>query len=324
MNPELRAKLLPGARLTLDAVNGLLAPLDRLLALEQPEGRLGSPQCLFILGAPRSGTTLTYQLITQQFEVAYFTAAMNYLYGMPNLLARLAKRRNPRPAPIFESRYGKIPGAHAPAESGNFWFRWFPRDGTEGNHLAIDRFSESKMTQLRSALASLVQIHQKPMVFKCVYLSMVIPILAKALPQAKFVYVKRDMRWNCHSLVLARQRLGLENQWWSVRPPGYRALLGEPLWKQAAEQILRTRMIIERDLREFARGRFLEIEYEALCDDPRSVLERIRQWLAPQGYTAYREVRLPRRFARTTQWMLTEDEQLIRAYLEHSWPTKTK
>lgn len=318
MSPELRARLLPGARIVLDAANSLLTPLDALFAPRANDADEDGP-CVFVLGTPRSGTTLVYQVITQQFDVAYLTGAMNYLYGMPNLWARVAKRRIGRPPPIFDSRYGKTPGAFAPAEPGNFWFRWFPRDGIDGNYLAPEALSERKLIQLRNALNYLIQIHQKPMAFKNVYLDMVIPILAKAMPRACFIFIRRDMLWNCHSLVLARQRQGLENRWWSVRPPGYRNLLGEPLWKQAAQQILRTRKIIERDLRESANGRFLEVEYEALCDDPRSVLSTLAEWLKLRGFAAYPDLRLPQRFPRTTNWTIQEDQHVVRDYLEQSW-----
>ncbi len=320
MSPELRARLLSGARIALDTANSLLTPLDALFA-PRPVDADQDGRCVFVLGAPRSGTTLVYQVITQQFDVAYFTGVMNYLYGMPNLWARVARRVARRPPPIFESRYGKTPGAFAPAEPGNFWFRWFPRDGIDGNYLAAEALSEHKLIQLRNALNDMIRIHQRPMVFKNVYLDMVIPILAKAIPQACFVFVGRDMLWNCHSLVLARRRQGLEKRWWSVQPPGYRDLLGQPLWKQAAEQILRTRKIIERDLRESADGRFLEVEYEALCDDPRSVLARLKDWLEPRGFVAFPDLRLPKRFPRMTKWTLEEDQQIVREYLERSWQT---
>ncbi|HSS65598.1 MAG TPA: sulfotransferase [Gammaproteobacteria bacterium] len=318
MSPDLRAGLLPGARLVLDTANSLLAPVDALFA-PRADGVDEGGRCVFVLGAPRSGTTLVYQIITQQFDVAYLTGVMNYLYGMPNLWARVSKHRVGRPPPIFESRYGKTPGVFAPAEPANFWFRWFPRDGIDGNYLAAEALSGDKLIQLRNALNCMIRIHQKPMAFKNVYLDMVIPILAKALPRACFVFLRRDMLWNCHSLVLARRRQGLENRWWSVRPPGYRKLLAEPLWKQAAQQVLRTREIIERDLRDSAEGRFLEVEYEALCDDPRSVLARLKDWLEPRGFVAFPDIRLPRRFPRRSEWTLEQDQHAVRDYLERSW-----
>ena len=55
-------------RKSLQAINRSFALIDNLFIVQ----KRGYPPPLFILGVPRSGTTLTYQVVTTQFDVSYF------------------------------------------------------------------------------------------------------------------------------------------------------------------------------------------------------------------------------------------------------------
>ncbi|MCI0401291.1 MAG: sulfotransferase [Gammaproteobacteria bacterium] len=292
------------ARSGLDLVNSGLARVDPLFAAAADPA---SPAPLFIVGPPRSGTTLAYQVIAQQFRVAYFTAIMGYLYGMPNLVARSLRPWLKRPRPTFESRYGNIRGFLAPSEHANFWFRWFPRQGPQGHYVAPEGLDTSAFDGLQQAVASISAIVHKPFVFKCVYLSMCASALAQIFPHARFIHVRRDRMMTCQSLYLARRNRSRPGDWWSIKPPNVDTLRTAPLWYQVAEQICQTERILSAELPVYAPGRLMQLHYEDLCQHPRKVVAKLAGWLPLPDYQSYDDARIPDSFPLSNRLVLPKD-----------------
>jgi hypothetical protein len=302
------------AKKILMLANRGLEPVDAMF--RSVDGANQGPP-LFIVGAPRSGTSLTYQVVTQQLQVGYFTSAMNYLFGAPNLLMRAMKPFLGRPRPVFESAYGKISGRLAPAENGNFWFRWFPRDGAQGHYVEPGGLNPGDYADMRLTVDSMARILGRPMVFKSVYLSLAVAALARIFPDGRFLFVHRDAFFTCQSLLLARLERPHPEEWWSVKIPEYQALLSTPVWRQVTDQVFHTNLILERDLAHYAAGRYLDLRYEDLCRDPRASVERLGEWLSTAGFACYEDMRVPEIFplsnkVRVPPGMAGEIEQRLR------------
>ena len=277
-------------RYCLESFNHLIHPLDAWFAVD---ASMPDPPPLFILGAPRSGTTLAYQVITQQFQISYFTAPLGYAYGLANWVTRLLRSHIGRPVPVFESHYGQVKGILAPSEHAGYWFQWFPRDGPLGHYVDPTHIQLADYTGLQRSLASLTAIAGKPWVFKNLYLGMVCGVLAQILPEARFIFVHRDPLLICQSVLLGRLRQPDKAAWWSVKPPNYWEWLSLPLWQQVTRQVFHTQWLIEKDLATYAANRTLFIDYNELCLTPSSMLTRLGSWLSIAGYKAYEDVRIP-------------------------------
>lgn len=290
-------------RVSLGVFNKILSPFDCYFS----KSGLPAGPPLFIVGAPRSGTTLTYQLITQQMKVGYFTGVMNHLYGIPNFVTRTLRPFHHRPAPIFDSVYGKIAGVFSPAENANFWFQWFPRDGEQGHYVEPVGLRLDFYRELKATVDSISRIAGKQMVFKSTYLSMVVGALAQIFTEARFIFVRRDRFYTCQSLLLGRLKRSNPNEWWSVKIPQYRELLSMPLWYQVVDQVVCTESIIQRDLDRFAPDRNLILYYDDLCKRPRQVIKLIEEWLSPLGYVSYADVRVPETFDISNEKILSVD-----------------
>lgn len=280
----------------------ILSPLDRFFRAQNPQQL---PPPLFVIGVPRSGTTLTYQLLTYQFQTGYLIDSHNLFFGCPNLVTRLAKPFIKRPRPTFISTYGRTNYRFAPAESGVFWLRWFPVDDERGHYVLPDTPNNEHTQTIQPTLQSLAHILNRPMVFKSVYLTVAVGALAQLLPDALFILVERDLLYNCQSLLLARQKKG-GGEWWSVRPPSYQQWLQLPLWQQVARQVYFTQQIARRDLSQYANGRYYTLSYEALCQNPHEQLAQFANWLVPYGYQTYPDGQVPLNFTVSTQWKLDE------------------
>jgi hypothetical protein len=308
----MRQPLVPLARWISHGANRFLVHVDRLF-LKYGDEPVTPP--LFIVGVPRSGTTLTYQIVACQLKVGCFIEPMNILFGCPNLVLRLAKPFLNDRRRIFESNYGRSSHWLAPAESGSFWLRWFPSDGELGHYSDIDLFDRAHYETLKTNIESMSRIVDCPMLFKSVYLDMSIHALAQVFPDARFVHVTRDMLMICQSLFQARQQQNDPRRWWSVKPPGYRQLLSQPLWRQVTEQAYVTERILQHDLKRYAGSRVFEIAYERLCDRPREFAERLYDWLEPLGYQSYPDARLPARFTSSKKKVL--DDSLLNKMTAH-------
>lgn len=267
----------------LQSVNKLFRPVDALFA---PQDSFTPLPPLFIVGPPRSGTTLIYQLITQYFQVGYMTAPLAYAYGLSNLFCHLSRPLTGRPPAAFESHYGHIPGIFSPSEHANYWFQWFPENGELGHYLDPSELDSNTLTDIQKCLDTLSSLKKKPWVFKNLYLSMSVGALAMALPKARFILVRRDPLLVYQSVLRVREQKS-RNDWWSIKPPHYRGWIKLPVWQQVARQVFYAEAIPRRDLLRYAPNRFMEIEYSDICRDPVSNLQCLENWLEPLGYNTY-------------------------------------
>ena len=82
-----------GRQRAVEAVRGGIMQL--LMPLERRELRLTAnvtPKVCFVLGPPRSGTTLLYELLLTRFRFAYFSNLAHRFYRTPVAASRLGLR----------------------------------------------------------------------------------------------------------------------------------------------------------------------------------------------------------------------------------------
>lgn len=254
--------------------------LDRLeTAPSDPDhARLRHPP-LFIVGAPRTGSTLLYQLVVHRFDVGYLSNRHCRLYGAPSLVERL---RPPREAPDLESRYGRTAGPDAPSECGEYWYRFFRQTP---QYVARAEMPEHQRRRLRASIRAFGDAASRPIVFKNLICALRLGPLAKALPEAVFVTISRDLLATATSLLAGRKDLfGDYAHWWSSEPPGIDGFRSRPPHEQVVEQVRRIEEVIERDREAIGDERFFTLTYEGLCEDPGEALARIAALAERNGF----------------------------------------
>ena len=83
-------------------------------------------QPIFLIGAPRTGSTLVYQGITNSLDVKYIDNLMDILHRNLFYGAKVSNFLfDSKPHNCFKSRFGNTfkYGLHAPSESGRFWYQ---------------------------------------------------------------------------------------------------------------------------------------------------------------------------------------------------------
>lgn len=257
----------------------LLAPFERaMLARAAPSNE---PQC-FILGLPRSGTTLVYQYLVHRLQVAYFTNTAGRYYLSPCLATKLQLHRRKSYSSDFESSYGEVDGPMAPHEAGTFWARFFGFDG----YVSYRDVSRGDVQTMRRTIGCMQQLFGGvPFVNKNVKHMLRLDALAHIFPQSLFVVVERRIEDVALSLLRARyDNLEDPQNWWSVKPPGYEALRARPAAEQVAHQLHGLSNRMAADLAELSDQRHLTVRYETFCEHPEDTIRRIREKLGPMPY----------------------------------------
>src|SRR5262249_7932126 len=121
---------------------------------------------------------------------------------------------------------------------------------------------------------------RKPLVIKNAWNCFRIPALARLLPAARFLWVRRDIGTAAKSDLHARYSTkGSPVIWNSATPHNVESLRARPYWEQVVENQFEFNAAMHRDLNAHAKERFLEVWYEDLCADPSFTLDRIaRTW----------------------------------------------
>lgn len=235
---------------------------------------------IFILGSPRSGTTLLYQLLTEQLDVGYLT---NVHAAEPFDVARVERERRPRAsrtASDFDSEHGETAGSAGPSEAGEFWYRFFPRDP----HQVHDHDATPQRTsELRAVVRLFADACGAPVVFKNVFNSLRIPVIARALPEARFVVIERDLESNARSLLAGRIKRGDMDAWWSARPDGSAVVADATPARQVAWQAATMQRVARTELARIEPERSMVVSYTELCSAPGRVLAEIMEWLLGEG-----------------------------------------
>lgn len=235
---------------------------------------------LFIVGAPRTGSTILYQYITNVHDVLYYDNFVCLFFRNPRFgfwldwIVYSGKPHN-----NFQAEHGNTAkhGLRAPSECGQFWYRWLPRDRHFIDHHEV---TDKMVRQIGGEINTVMKYFGKPMVFKNLNAGQRLRLLSKAFPGAKVLYIKRDPFYTAQSIYLARKSKKVkENEWWSIKPKNFRSLQQENELKMSAAQVYFLEKQIEEDLTLFPQEQTLTIQYEDLCKNTETWLESIDRYV---------------------------------------------
>jgi len=267
------------------------------LQVKNPDAPL-SHSVIFILGAPRSGTTLLYQSLITAFDFSFFSNIHCSLFGAPWLIERLINPNQKYHSSSFSSKLGKVKGWNAPSECGPFWYRFFPKNP---QYATADTVESDKMKQLRTSLHAFLNASQKPILFKNVINTLRLEPLMKILPEALFIVIRRDLTDTAHSILKARkEQSGSYEEWFSLRPPNIKKLKKYPPHIQAVEQVKTAYSLIDT-AEQKSPDKFFNIRYENFCADPELSLQKLYDFLESNNVTVEAKNKLPDSFPMSSQ-----------------------
>lgn len=248
------------------------------ISLEKQESK-DAP--VFIIGAPRSGSTILYQLITNYFDISYISNFIHIfnstlLYGFD----LNEKYIGNQPHNYFKSKYGKTlqGGWRSPNESSSFWFRYLPK---EQHYIGKNEITDQKiLNYYRQSILSVINKYKKPFIFKNLSVGQRMKFIKKIIPNAKFIFIKRDTFFNAQSIIYGRRKYHIEShEWWSIKPKNYESLLLLEEEEMVVKQIYFIEKQIIEDKNTLLEEDFLTIDYDELLSQPKKTLEVIHGFL---------------------------------------------
>ncbi|MDR9498522.1 MAG: sulfotransferase [Hydrogenovibrio sp.] len=243
----------------------LLSPPFNLVTFNKFKGDVNHWAPIFIIGAPRTGSTILYQALTNQSDVVYIDNLSCFfkqnLFMGEWFSNKLFKQKAHN---CFQSDHGntKRCGWRAPSECGVFWYRWLPTDRHFVDHNEV---SQKDIEQIRSEVTASTNYFNKPIVFKNLNAGQRLRMLVKAFPDAKFVFVRRDPLYTAQSILKAKRKLKIPgNQFWSIMPSNVEDLKQLEWPEQIVKQIYYLEKQIAEDLQLFPKENVFEVKYTDL------------------------------------------------------------
>jgi len=219
-------------------------------------------QPVFIIGAPRTGSTILYQTLTNQLDVLYidnlicrFDKTLFFGFWLSDKLFK-NKAHN-----CFSSNHGDTSkcGLHAPSECGSFWYRWLP---TDRHFIDYDDITDEMVDEIRKEITAIINYYDKPIVFKNLNMGQRLRLLKKCFPESKFIFIKREPLFTAQSILKAKRKIGIkDNEFWSVMPKNIKVLEQLNSYEQIVKQIFYIEKQIEKDKSLFKSKSFLDLDY---------------------------------------------------------------
>lgn len=241
-------------------------------------GKAISPNPIFILAAPRTGSTYFYQTLVRVFHLPYFSNLTNEFFPTTPIIG-LAIQRGVKVRISEKSRFGKTRGPFQPSEGSGPMTHWFG-----GGHPSQDvstRILTNREMHFALTLAACQALYDgAALVIKNAWNCFRVEYLAEALPDSRFIWLKRDIRDAAASDLEARYLTkGNVSEWNSATPSNVNELLRLRPEHQVVENQYEYNKAIKQSLGKNEKKRWIDVWFEDFLLKPSKEIERISQFL---------------------------------------------
>ena len=182
-----------------------------------PKKKSNSFPIIFVIAPPRSGSTLTYQLLNRGTKSLYLSNFWNLLYSLPYIGGRYVKSISKNKS--FNSDRGLVSGLSGESEGMRFWSYWTGQGLIEDENMVIDK----RVKYIKSVFSSLLS-KEVPMISGYLGHSFSLKFLRENFPGSIFIYLKRDELSNIYSMVQTYKGFETNRKdfnWLSLKPIGW-------------------------------------------------------------------------------------------------------
>lgn len=217
---------------------------------------------LYILAAPRTGSTVFYLVLAKHLFHAYIP---NHLgpHAVRHFANFVVQHRTKIRAKQFESwnQFGKTRAPFAPSE-GSLVFRYF----FGGGHPS-ELVSKSLITSRKKVWCENLQLLRETgisLITKNAWNAFRISALAEADPLAHFLWLRRDIFAAAKSDYAAKVERGSSTRWNSASPADWHRIRALPPWQQSLEQQHGFTVAIREGLAKLSPSRHTSVWWEDL------------------------------------------------------------
>ncbi|MBU3919525.1 MAG: sulfotransferase, partial [Alphaproteobacteria bacterium] len=228
---------------------------------------------VFIVGAPRTGSTLFYQALAQAFDLPFVSNTADAdtpHHPAIGVLRSFRANQDGLPESGFESCFGKTRGLHAPSEGSAVFSHWC--GGGHPSERVSPGILPDREAHMRATLSAIESATGAPLLIKNAWNCFRVPALARAFPRAVFLWIRRDAADAAASDLAARYAVQGDPQAWNSATPHNVELLRR---LHPAGQVLENQFEFSRAISEAAAAlpdtRFSAVWYEDFLADPNAV-----------------------------------------------------
>lgn len=222
---------------------------------------------IFIIGAPRSGTTLLYQLLAYHYKTSYITNFSSVFLKSPVTTSYLTRKLlTPYNDKSLSSDYGLMKGIWAPSEAGKIFKYWFQRKDDD---------------KIKNSIYAMGQVFNAPFIAKNLRINSELEYMHKLFPDAIFIHIKRDIFFNVQSLILGIQE-NKNDLVGNITVNKQRASITDGSREQVFEQVVHDINMMNHSITSFlnsAKVNMISINYEEVCNDYEKELKKIESTL---------------------------------------------
>lgn len=241
------------------------------------------PSAVFVLAAPRTGSTVLYQALADCFGLPALTNHANAdtpQHPVVGILASHEARLAGNARGDYGSRYGKTDGKHGLSEGSAIFTRWC--GGGHPSQTASPGVLDAQSEHMRATLAAVEAAAGKPLLMKNAWNCFRLADLACRFPEAGFIWLRRDVRAAAESDLAARHAVqGDALTWNSATPANVEVLRRLPPEGQVLENQYEFSRAISEPAAGLAPGRFAEVWYEDFIAAPDAVMQRLAASFGP-------------------------------------------
>ena len=226
---------------------------------------------IFIIALPRSGSTVTYQLLNRGTKSLYLSNLWNLLYALPYIGSRYVKSVSKNR--IFKSDKGLVSGLSGESEGMRFWSYWMGQGLLEKKNIV----PKKRVKYIKSVFSSLLS-KQNPLISGYLGHAFSVSFLRENFPGSIFVYLKRDELSNVYSMIKTYNEFKehrKEFNWMSLKPIGWEGKLEEDVVDKVLWQYKSIKQNIESEISE---EDTIIVNYEDICNNPHNFLKKIKEF----------------------------------------------
>ena len=242
------------------------------------------PLIVYIVGCPRSGTTLLHQVLCNTGGFAYPSNIASRFYTntyLGGIITRLLtdKEFDFKKETLIEDSidyYSDIGKTKGPISPNAFWYFW--REYLEFSDNIID-LDKSDVKGFITGLHNMsMAFDYKPVVLKGAIANFSLNELKKITRNFFFVYSKRNFKDNAESIMNARKRqYGNEKIWWSFPLKDMKSIQKLNPSEQVECQVMQINNEVESFLERISSDRKVTIAHEEFCMYPLESIEKITE-----------------------------------------------
>lgn len=249
---------------------------------------------IWIIGSPRSGTTLTYQLLCKSIEASYLTNRVANRYKialLTRIFERTFKKKSLEPD-SYKSDFGRTKSNSDPHEGGQFFYQFYSFENQYSDKESLELSKKKSFKRIINAIA----FPSKLFISKNTVHSLRIKSLMEIFPNSSFLWVTRDKLDLIHSISQSYLKNKVQkDEWWGARVPDWEKYTSKAIEEKALFQSNQIDDIIKNDLKS-TKANYCKVSYKELCEDPKRVISEISDKLKLNDFLKDLEKEVPDSF----------------------------